>query len=346
MVCKWCGMETTNSQVCDWCKRHPLGEDPSLTLKREAELARSERESLVKSLVARINQLLDEYASDGFLSHEEEARIWAIVQQYNLTPQELSPVLPKWNKLRVLRSVLLGDMPQQTENIPIFLKPGEVCHWTTAAKLYEERTRRVSYGTGPGVSIRMGKGMRLYLGGSYRTSIPVHELAEIDSGTLVITSKRIAFFGSRRTLEKPLKSIVSIQPYSEGVQVHFSNRQKSPTFITSDSDLVAAIIYQACQFAEMPRLFKLVALFAGGVSQEVIVPSQGLTIGRSRDNDLVIDEPPVSHHHARIAVENNQLVFYDLGSTNGSFVNNTRCSQAVLKSGDIVQIGSTIIKVK
>lgn len=96
----------------------------------------------------------------------------------------------------------------------------------------------------------------------------------------------------------------------------------------------------------MPRLFKLVALFAGGVSQEVIVPSQGLTIGRSRDNDLVIDEPPVSRHHARIAVENNQLVFYDLGSTNGSFVNNTRCSQAVLKSGDIVQIGSTIIKVK
>ena len=93
-------------------------------------------------------------------------------------------------------------------------------------------------------------------------------------------------------------------------------------------------------------MFKLVVLFASGISQEVIVPSQGLTIGRTRDNDLVIDEPTVSRYHARIAIENNQLVLYDLDSTNGSFVNNKRRSQAVLKSDDIVRIGSTIIKVK
>ena len=240
MVCRWCGMETANSQVCDWCKRHPLGENPSLTLKREAEIARKEREPLVKSLVARINQLLDEYASDGLLSHEEEAQIVAIVQQYNLTQQELDPVLPKWNKLRALRGVLFGDLPQQVNNVPIFLKQGEVCHWTTAATLYEERTRRVSYGTGPGISIRMSKGVRFYLGGSYRTSFPVYEMTELDSGTLVITSKRLAFLGSRRTLEKPLKNIVSVQLFSDGIQIHFSNRQKAPAFVTSDADLVSA----------------------------------------------------------------------------------------------------------
>lgn len=248
MICKWCGMETKNSQVCDWCKRHPLGENPALTLKREAELARRERDALVKSLTKRIDQMLDEFASDGLLTYDEEAQIMALVQQYNLTPQELSPVLPKWNRLQAIRSVLSGQLPQLVGNVPILLKPGEVCHWVTSATLFEERTRRVSYGTSSGTSIRMTKGGSWYFGGSYRTSFPVYEMAELDSGTFVITSKRLAFLGSRRTLEKPLKNVVSVQLYSDAIQIYFSNRQKAPLFATSDAELVAAVIYQAWQF--------------------------------------------------------------------------------------------------
>lgn len=346
MICKWCGLETTNSQVCDWCKRHPLGENPALTLQREAALARRQREALVQELLPRIEQLLDAYASDGLLTFEEEDQIIAIVQQYNLTAQELSPILPKWNKLRLLRSIFFGNLPQQTENVPVFLKTGEICHWITPTTLYEERTRRAYYGGGPGISIRLGKGVRLCLSGGYRTSIPIYEVAELDSGTLVITSERLAFLGSRRTLEKPLKKIVSVLPYSDGVQVHFSNRQKAACFKVDDADLVAAILYQACQFLDMPRAFRLTVLFTGGMSQDVVVPSQGLTIGRERENDLVINEPAVSRHHARIAIEKNQLVLYDLNSSNGSFVNGKRITKAVLQPGDVVQIGSALIKVK
>jgi len=69
MICKWCGMETKNSQVCDWCKRHPLGENPSLTTEREAL---SERSALVKRLIMHIDRLLDEYALDGLLTFEEK----------------------------------------------------------------------------------------------------------------------------------------------------------------------------------------------------------------------------------------------------------------------------------
>ncbi|GIV14111.1 MAG: hypothetical protein KatS3mg021_2393 [Fimbriimonadales bacterium] len=346
MVCKWCGLETTNPQVCDWCKRHPLGENPELTLYREAELARKQREALVSTLLPRIEQLLDAYASDGLLTFEEEAQILAIVQHHNLTPQELSPILPKWNKLRLLRDILLGFLPQQNENVPIFLKSEEVCHWVTPSRLYEERTKRVYYGAGPGISVRIAKGVRVYLSGGYRTSIPVYEMAELDSGILVITSKRLVFLGSRRTLEKPLKNIVSIQPYSDGIQVHFSNRQKAAGFVVNDADLVAAILHQACQFLDVPRLFRLTVLFPGGMSQEVVVPSYGLAIGRSRENDLVINEPTVSNSHARIAIENNQLVLYDLNSSNGTWVNGRRIVRAVLKPSDVLQIGSVIIKVK
>lgn len=64
-----------------------------------------------------------------------------------------------------------------------------------------------------------------------------------------------------------------------------------------------------------------------------------LSIGRGLENDLVIDDPRVSRHHAQITFRHGHYLLRDLRSTNGSFVNKQPVEAVVLAPGDLVSIG-------
>lgn len=68
-------------------------------------------------------------------------------------------------------------------------------------------------------------------------------------------------------------------------------------------------------------------------------------VGRSSDLDMVLVEEMVSRRHARIRLSEGTVNIDDLGSTNGTFVNGERISNAKLNEGDRVLIGSNILKV-
>jgi pSer/pThr/pTyr-binding forkhead associated (FHA) protein len=63
-----------------------------------------------------------------------------------------------------------------------------------------------------------------------------------------------------------------------------------------------------------------------------------ITIGRSQDNKIVVDDPRVSRHHMEIRVIRKQFVLFDLASTGGTYVNNQRTSQIILYPGDIISL--------
>jgi pSer/pThr/pTyr-binding forkhead associated (FHA) protein len=65
----------------------------------------------------------------------------------------------------------------------------------------------------------------------------------------------------------------------------------------------------------------------------------GLTIGRSPDNAVIIDNPAVSGHHARVFSESGAVILEDLNSTNGTFVNGQHTMRRVLRSGDVLLVG-------
>ena len=66
-----------------------------------------------------------------------------------------------------------------------------------------------------------------------------------------------------------------------------------------------------------------------------------VSMGRSRVNEIHLDDVTVSGQHCRIIPENGKHVLYDLGSTNGTYVNDKRVNKAVLKEGDTVKVGET-----
>ena len=89
----------------------------------------------------------------------------------------------------------------------------------------------------------------------------------------------------------------------------------------------------------------LIVKFEDSVLQRVSINGGSVTIGRGPDNSIPIDNLAVSNHHAEIKSEDGHLVIQDLGSLNGTFVNNQRVKQSALKHGDVVLIGKHSIQV-
>jgi hypothetical protein len=71
-----------------------------------------------------------------------------------------------------------------------------------------------------------------------------------------------------------------------------------------------------------------------------------ISIGRSRINEIRPFDGSISAQHCRIIPENGQHVLYDLGSTNGTLLNNQKVSKAILKEGDLIGVGETILQYK
>jgi pSer/pThr/pTyr-binding forkhead associated (FHA) protein len=68
------------------------------------------------------------------------------------------------------------------------------------------------------------------------------------------------------------------------------------------------------------------------------------TVGREAGNDIIINDPQVSRHHARMTLQGNAYILEDLGSTNGTFVNGRRVTGPVaLSAGDMIGLGDTVV---
>ena len=69
-----------------------------------------------------------------------------------------------------------------------------------------------------------------------------------------------------------------------------------------------------------------------------------ISIGRSKENDITIDDDSVSRHHATIIQTSSGIVINDNGSSNGTFINGNRINQeSALRKNDILKLGTALI---
>jgi len=85
--------------------------------------------------------------------------------------------------------------------------------------------------------------------------------------------------------------------------------------------------------------FVLSATSGSLANQRFPVPLSGLRIGRNSDNNIVLDEPMVSRHHAEIVEREGVYGIRDLGSTNGTYVDGVRVFERALQPGSRIRIG-------
>ncbi len=77
--------------------------------------------------------------------------------------------------------------------------------------------------------------------------------------------------------------------------------------------------------------------------EQVNLTKAVISIGRRTTSDVVIKDPLVSRDHLQLRAQDGRYILFDLSSTGGTYINNKLVTNAVLKPGDVVRIGKTIL---
>lgn len=82
----------------------------------------------------------------------------------------------------------------------------------------------------------------------------------------------------------------------------------------------------------------------GSVVKEFSLEGDRMVIGRLEGSDVQISDPGASRRHAEVRRDGDDYVLVDLGSTNGTLVNEAAVSERALEDGDRITIGRTVLE--
>ncbi|MCB9135694.1 MAG: FHA domain-containing protein [Anaerolineales bacterium] len=92
--------------------------------------------------------------------------------------------------------------------------------------------------------------------------------------------------------------------------------------------------------------FQLVMRAGPSIGKVYPISKGEMHIGRDISNEIVINDAEVSRKHVRIVIQAGEVIIEDLGSTNGSFVNEQRISGPyTMVAGDTLQLGEHVVLV-
>src|SRR5271167_2766590 len=89
---------------------------------------------------------------------------------------------------------------------------------------------------------------------------------------------------------------------------------------------------------------KLVILNQGLPGRACELHTDRTTIGRVEDNTFQIADASVSSHHCEVHLRGSDIFIRDLHSTNGSYINNEKITEQILKPGQILRLGQVELK--
>jgi hypothetical protein len=177
--------------------------------------------------------------------------------------------------------------------------------------------------------------------GALRKELSDYLLEHARAESLALTSRPAVEFMTDERLELGefgIQAQLLDQPEEE---------QSAPEAAPSQGDFGHTMVYSpdraAARVLEPDRPARPLGARAvlSGDGRRTVLESDPFVIGRSRDCDLVIDDPNISRHHAELRGDGESWLIVDLQSTNGIKVNRRRVDQARLRTGDRITLGVT-----
>jgi pilus assembly protein CpaF len=94
-------------------------------------------------------------------------------------------------------------------------------------------------------------------------------------------------------------------------------------------------------------VFAVVIHEKGGAERREVFEASEISVGRVQGNDLMLPKGNVSKRHARLLYRDGRFIVTDLNSTNGTYVNRRRITQAtIVREGDRIYIGDFVLRIE
>ena len=148
-------------------------------------------------------------------------------------------------------------------------------------------------------------------------------LDQLENASVITESDKIKISELERKIESASKTIAGVQP-----NVDF--RRKT---MILNSKIEQNNIPQSFSGASVVILN---GYYAGNTFN---IPHSGITFGRQQ-GEVILQDNTISRVHSKISFSNGSYYIEDLGSTNGTFVNERQISKSILNNNDNIRLGS------
>ncbi len=153
-------------------------------------------------------------------------------------------------------------------------------------------------------------------------------------GIIAFSSLLILFFianlmYTKRQMAKSIKELQKSKPFEKKTEENIKLK---------NSDAVKT---QYSSASVIPSI----SIEIGGITSNFELKKLLSTIGRQKENDIVIDDLTISSHHATLTKEGGSFYLQDKESTNGTFVNEIKITKSIIKNGDAIRMGKAMLTI-
>lgn len=208
--------------------------------------AQQELDNQYRALVEKLDQPTGIKEADSLLqeAREAEARMHELVEEQRVASMAVDRMSEEIKRRQDLVAKVgfdaLGVQADLTLNgirpisTSLVLKTKEVAAVEVPATLCRFATRTQFVGGSHGISIPLGHGFRYRVSSFRGHPVQSQQLARIDTGKLVITTKRFVFLGSKRDVSTPLAKVLQVEPYSDAIGIAREGKEARDIYLVSN----------------------------------------------------------------------------------------------------------------
>jgi hypothetical protein len=193
-----------------------------------------------KPLARMLNKALAERVTGRRMAEEDFDVFVEVGRHIGIHPSFDNATPEAMQRCAFLWRIESGEFPIIRASVQ--LHDDELCHFVAAARWLESRSRTFAASQYAFDStVRVARGAPYRVGASRPRRLTVDELAEVDTGTLYLTSQRVIFQGADHSFSLPLDSLQSVDVFADGIAFEREDN-RHPHLVLEDHAEAAAVL--------------------------------------------------------------------------------------------------------
>ena len=172
-----------------------------------------------------LDKAANNYLKDGMITDTEQHMIDEYARCFSIPINQLSSKykntqIEKIEQASIIKNIQHGVAPSTPLAVPVLIAKNEVPLWIyNDVTFFQEKIEKEFVGRHGGFSFKVIKGVYYRTGQSKGKPIEHSYMDRVGIGQLIITNQNIIFYSQTKSVKIPLKKIIGLVPYTDGIEV-------------------------------------------------------------------------------------------------------------------------------